>query len=95
MLNRLRRQHIPQGEVEVKLFGGADMFNAVRGARGTILVGQLNISAVIRLLEKEGLRVLAQDVAGTQGRKIFFDTRTGDVLLKRLLPRVALADGGE
>jgi chemotaxis receptor (MCP) glutamine deamidase CheD len=39
--------------------------------------------------------VLARDVGGTRGRKIFFNTETGEVLLKRLQPNVTLVEEGE
>jgi chemotaxis protein CheD len=42
-------------------------------------------------LKKEGLSILSLDVGGATGRKLFFNTHTGEVLLKRLQPRVILA----
>jgi chemotaxis protein CheD len=35
-------------------------------------------------LKSEGLQLHVVDVGGLQGRKIFFNTHTGEVLLKRL-----------
>ncbi len=45
----------------------------------------------MQALEKESLSILSIDVGGTTGRKLYFNTRTGEVLLKRLQPRVILA----
>lgn len=82
------------GEIEVKVFGGADMFGRGPQCRSGISVGLQNVEKAMEIIEKEGLRVSSRDLGGTQGRKIFFNTATGEVLLKRLQPNVLLADGG-
>lgn len=38
-------------------------------------------------MKSEGLTLITRDVGGIQGRKIFFYTHTGEVLLKRLTKR--------
>ncbi|HMD71387.1 MAG TPA: chemotaxis protein CheD [Bryobacteraceae bacterium] len=71
-------------EMEVKLFGGADVLpvSAVRAHIAT--VGVMNCQTALQVLEQEGLRVAASDLGGTRGRTIHFDTGTGDVLVHRL-----------
>lgn len=71
-------------ELEVKLFGGADVLpvSAARADRAT--VGALNCRAAREVLEEEGLSVVACDLGGVRGRTIRFDTGTGEVLLRRL-----------
>jgi chemotaxis protein CheD len=71
-------------ELEVKLFGGADVLpvSAVRAHIAT--VGAMNCKVALEVLEKEGLRVAASDLGGLKGRTIHFDTGTGDVLVHRL-----------
>jgi chemotaxis protein CheD len=71
-------------ELEVKLFGGADVLpvSAARAHRAT--VGALNCRAAREVLEEEGLSVLASDLGGIRGRTIRFDSGTGEVLLQRL-----------
>jgi chemotaxis protein CheD len=71
-------------ELEVKLFGGADVL-PVSAARAHIAtVGAMNCKAALEVLEKEGLRVAASDLGGPKGRTIHFDTGTGEVLVHRL-----------
>jgi chemotaxis protein CheD len=91
MLTQFDRFDVKRCELEVKVFGGADMFDAVRDGKKTFSIGKLNISTASKVLEQEGLSVISMDVGGTRGRKIYFHTRTGEVLLKRLQPRVILA----
>jgi len=86
--------HLKRSELEVKVFGGADMFSVRLGGRNSISVGRQNIEIAQQTLEKAGLRVIALDVGGTAGRKLFFNTATGDVLLKRLQATIVLADAG-
>ncbi len=79
-------------EIEVKVFGGADMFAARPEGKGGIFVGKQNVTAALKILEKEGLTVVSMDVGGMHGRKILFNTQSGEVLLKRLRLSGPLAD---
>ncbi len=75
---------IPREEIEVKCFGGADMFARKSGQPGALSVGRQNILMAGKVIAAEGLGLKAQDVGGPLGRKVLFDTGTGEVLLKRL-----------
>lgn len=72
-----------RGEVEVKLFGGADVLLVVHAASRPT-VGRLNCEAAIRVLHEEGFDVIASSLGGTSGLNIQFHTGTGEVLLRRL-----------
>lgn len=82
MLERFRSMGIGHREIEVKLFGGADMFATDAGERET--VGVQNTKTALRIFEKERLTLRTSDTGGSQGRKLFFYTHTGEVFLKRL-----------
>jgi chemotaxis protein CheD len=71
-------------ELEVKLFGGADVLPLLseRGTRPT--VGALNCQAAIEVLAEEGFTVAASDLGGVRGRRIHFNTGKGVVLVYRL-----------
>jgi chemotaxis protein CheD len=71
-------------EVEVKLFGGADVLLVSDEAATKATVGKLNCEAAIEVLRDEGLAVIASSLGGSSGLNIRFDTRTGEVLLRRL-----------
>jgi chemotaxis protein CheD len=91
MTKRFKQQRVSLHEIEIKVFGGADTFSAGPGGSGGICIGKRNAAMALQALEKEGLSILSLDVGGTTGRKLFFNTHTGEVLLKRLQPRVILA----
>jgi chemotaxis protein CheD len=83
MLDKFDARGICRSGIEVKIFGGSDMFGPNREMpRKT--VGKQNVSAAQSLLESEGLRISSCDTGGTQGRKIVFFTETGEVFLKRI-----------
>lgn len=84
MVQRYDTYGINRSEIEVKLFGGSDMFDISERRDGCLTVGNQNVSMAIQVVEKEHLRLLTSDIGGSQGRKIHFKTHTGEVFLKRL-----------
>jgi len=84
MVSRLSNYGIKTSEIEVKLFGGADMFSFTNGNEDKLTVGQQNIKVALNTIKEEKLRLSISDTGGKRGRKIFFYTHTGEVLLKRL-----------
>lgn len=84
MMKLFHDRKIPPREIEVKAFGGADMFRPGRNSGGRLTIGAQNIEAAARTLKELRLGLFVADVGGNNGRKIVFYTHTGDVLLKRL-----------
>jgi chemotaxis protein CheD len=84
MVNYFRRLKIPRSEIQVKLFGGADMFNSVQTGVKNLTVGWQNISIANRCLEEYGLILTSSDVGGKKGRKLIFKTDTGIVFIKKM-----------
>lgn len=76
-------QHgIDPARLETKLFGGAAVLQVGAG-RISSTIGRQNIDAARSVLRASGIILHRQDVGGTQGRRLYFDTRTGDVYIKR------------
>jgi len=80
-----------RSEVQVKLFGGADVLPVNRTAGSRATVGSQNCEAAIDVLRAEGFEVIASSLGGTRGRSIRFNTGTGEVLVRRL-SRVVFED---
>ena len=74
------------GQVEVKLFGGAAMMGRGNRRIQPPSVGRLNVQAALSSLQRLAFRLKVADVGGATGRKILFDTASGEVWLKRLIP---------
>lgn len=84
MVEKIAGMGIELKMCEVKVFGGADVL-LPRDANGTRMsVGSQNIQETRRGLELLGLVPKASDVGGKHGRKLFFNSHTGDVFLKKV-----------
>jgi chemotaxis protein CheD len=70
-------------EVEVKLFGGADVITVGRDDLHPT-IGRMNCDTAIETLHEEGYNLAASDLGKTFGRKIRFNTASGRILLARL-----------
>ncbi len=84
MMKFLDHLKISRMEIEIKLFGGADMFSSGESTMRGLTVGCQNISVATRCLEECGLVPVASDVGGRKGRKLIFKTDTGVVLIKKM-----------
>jgi chemotaxis protein CheD len=65
--------------LEVKLFGGGNMFGHTMAD-----IGRTNIEFAQSYILREGLRLVGQDIGDAYPRKILYFTDTGRVLLKRI-----------
>ncbi|MDD4951642.1 MAG: chemotaxis protein CheD [Desulfovibrionaceae bacterium] len=70
--------------IQVKVFGGANLLSRAGSGPWPHCVGQRNAEVAFAELKALGFRVKAHDVGGRQGRKIIFSTADGEVLLKRI-----------
>lgn len=69
---------------EVKMFGGADVLlpRDMQGSR--LSIGCQNVQETRRWLNRLGIEPVSSDVGGKHGRKLFFNSHTGDVYLKKV-----------
>jgi chemotaxis protein CheD len=82
----------PRSEIQVKLFGGADVLPISSTGPLRPTVGRQNCEAATEVLRAEGFDVIASSLGGTCGRNIQFHTGTGEVRL-RWLSHVGSAEG--
>jgi chemotaxis protein CheD len=71
-------------EIEVKLFGGAEILLLHDHTKGITSVGEKNIKVATQLIKAEGFKIIASSTGGTKGRKLFFLPHTGDIYVKHL-----------
>lgn len=69
-----------RGNLEVKIFGGAQLIVGLAGAE----IGQKNIRFIEGYVQRESLKVVSKDLGGEFGRTILFFPKTGKVKLNRL-----------
>jgi chemotaxis protein CheD len=73
-----------RGEVQIKVFGGADVLPVNSDLSWKATVGHQNWHTALEVLRDQNFIVLASDLGGSVGRTIQFHTGTGEVLLRRL-----------
>lgn len=92
MLKNFEKYNISRMEIDIKVFGGANLLMPnIKGNVGSISVGKQNIETALKTLENERLEILASDLGGNRGRKLFFFTGTGEVYIKQLGKRETAA----
>lgn len=84
MIKAFEKLKIGRHEIEVKLFGGADMFRARTGNLWLTSIGDQNVKTALSTIERENLRLRASDIGGRSGRKIYYYIHENRVLVKRL-----------
>ena len=89
MTDRFFQMGIAPSEIEVKLFGGANILHAEPGETQKHWVGNANVATARDFLAQARFLVAAENVGGTRGCKIFFNTESGVVLHKHLSQRDA------
>jgi chemotaxis protein CheD len=82
-------------EVQVKLFGGADVLPVNSQASAKLTVGKMNCETALEVVRSQGLDLTASSLGGTAGLSIRFNTLTGKVLLRRLPRVIAEIEEGE
>jgi chemotaxis protein CheD len=70
-----------RADMEAKNAGGASIFDLGRGTEGGD-IGARNVEAAVRALESEGVRLLATDVGGREGRTVEYSVDTGELAVK-------------
>ncbi len=83
MIRGFKSLKIRESDLEVKIFGGAETMSCGPEVGSRVSVGRLNVLSTLAFLESRGLLVKASDTGGRHGRKLFFNTTTGEVYLKR------------
>lgn len=78
MLAVLQGRGIRPDAILAKITGGACMFGNCK----TMQIGDANVQAATEALANAGVRVVAQDVGGTLGRRIAFDLSTGSITVE-------------
>lgn len=88
MLDRFNSVRIKPTQLQIKLFGGSDMFEDYSDDSSTATVGQQNIRKALEIFKARDLKLTSSNVGGTWARKIFFFPHTGKILLKRIKKHV-------
>ncbi|EKO3930895.1 chemotaxis protein CheD [Vibrio fluvialis] len=78
LINQLINLGADRRRLKVKLFGGAQLMGFQS------LIGIKNVEFVMAYVQREQLKVEAQDLGGTEPRRVLFDPQSGRVWIKRI-----------
>lgn len=81
LIEKLVQAGCSKTNLRAKVFGGASVLDS---SGGFLNVGERNIRYAEAALEEARIPVAGRDVGGTCGRKILFETDSGDVFVKKL-----------
>jgi chemotaxis protein CheD len=78
LLERMIRQGSKKNDLVAKVFGGANQMNA------TINIGARNIQIAEEMLAGLNIRIISKSMGGTVGRKMSFNSESGEILMRFL-----------
>ncbi|GBD97817.1 MAG TPA: chemotaxis protein CheD [Nitrospirae bacterium] len=71
-------------DLRAKVFGGASL---IQSSSGFLNIGKRNILIAEDMLRDENIQIISRDVEGNAGRKLILNTKTGSVLLKKVIKK--------
>jgi len=80
LINQLLKLGARRSNLEAKVFGGGNVLDGLTVAN----VGQRNADFVLKFLQTERIRVVAQDLVDIFPRKVYFFPKTSKVMVKKL-----------
>ena len=89
MIRLFRKERIKSEDLEVKLFGGSEMITNNNPVPQVIRVGLMNIEMTLNVLHSFDIQPTSRDTGGNLGRRLFFDTATGDVWIRKVTSSTA------
>ncbi len=76
MLKQFKAMNIMPHEIEIKLFGGANVLKTIHTIK---TVGEKNIIVAHDIIEQCQLRLTAEDTGGNKGRTLYLFSHSGEV----------------
>ncbi len=81
LVRMFRKRGFSPAHLEAQLFGGA----APEGADPMLReIGEQNLGAAEKLLAEYSIPIVGRDVGGSWGRKVAFNTNTGEVIIAKV-----------
>lgn len=77
----LMRKLDENGKLTAKIYGGAAVVSHLGSSTD---IGGKNIEMARTILKKKGIPIVAEDVGGFKGRRIYFDTAANNVVVKTI-----------
>ncbi|HET7789937.1 MAG TPA: chemotaxis protein CheD [Gemmatimonadales bacterium] len=82
LLDGIKRLGSQVSRLQAKIFGGASVIDAFAASRSSL--GMQNVDLARRTLGQLGIPIVAEDVGGSQGRKLVFRTDDGSAWVRKI-----------
>lgn len=82
MIKVMQKKGTELKDIIAKIAGGAQMFSYGSGNSDIMRVGEKNVEAVKSILEKNKIKIVAEDTGLNYGRTIIFDPSTGKLIIR-------------
>ena len=79
LIKMLQRHGSRLQDLEAQIFGGGDL----PGLAGSSNMGYKNLKMARKILKKNGIKVVSEDVGGLKGRRLIFHTGTNEALIMK------------
>lgn len=66
-------------DIEAQIFGGGETVGAISDGH----IGTKNVKIARKILKKNGIKVVSEDVGGLKGRRLIFHTGTNEALIMK------------
>jgi len=87
LINDMLHLGANRAHLQAKVFGGGSFFTSTP-ARDTFLdVGEVNCRFILEFLAKDGIPLMASDLGGDTGRRIWFASSDYSVLVRKTRPK--------
>ncbi len=87
LMNKLIELGAKKGELQAKVFGGANVLKINEKKLDFLNVGEKNIEMAFKILSEEKIKIINYDVGGQEARRIAFNTGNFQIRLKKPLHR--------
>lgn len=97
MLEKFEKLGIKSQDIDVKIFGGSEIFYDSSKRKSPVSVGSKNVEAALKAIAEKELKLKAWNVGGNKGRKVIFYTDTGEVFTKfvsKVAPQLEITGSG-
>ena len=81
LIEKMEGQGCKRIDLTAKIAGGASMFN-FSDRKMVSDIGKINTEAVKKALEKEKIKIIAEDTGGSKGRTMIVDSESGKVTIR-------------
>lgn len=85
LIKRMADAGADKKRLVAKIAGGAQMFSCLSSFNKDLLtIGERNVEAVIKTLNNNGIKIIAQDTGGSYGRSIEFHSDSGKMIIRSI-----------